>query len=175
MYNHGISDKKVLQDGDIIGVDIGVTLNGWVGDSCMTYAVGNIDEESQRLMDVTRKCMDLGIAQARHGNRLGDIGAAIQTYAESNGFSVVRDLVGHGVGRSLHEDPNVPHFGRAGTGMRLQKGMVFTIEPMINVGTYETATLADRWTIVTADRKRSAQYEHSLAVTDGEPELLTVL
>lgn len=173
---HGIpSDKQVLQDGDIIGVDIGVILNGWVGDSCMTYAVGNVDEESQRLMEVTRKCMDLGIEQARHGNHLGDIGAAIQTYAESHGFSVVRDLVGHGVGRSLHEDPNVPHFGRPGTRMRIQKGMVFTIEPMINVGTYKAETLADHWTIVTADRKRSAQYEHSLAITDGAPELLTVL
>ncbi|GCE02955.1 type I methionyl aminopeptidase [Dictyobacter aurantiacus] len=173
---HGIpSDKQVLQDGDIIGVDIGVILNGWVGDSCMTYAVGNVDEESQRLMEVTRKSMELGIEQARHGNHLGDIGAAIQTYAESHGFSVVRDLVGHGVGRSLHEDPNVPHFGRPGTNKRIQKGMVFTIEPMINVGTYKTETLADRWTIVTADRKRSAQYEHSLAITDGAPELLTVL
>lgn len=173
---HGIpSTKKILQNGDIIGVDIGVTLNGWVGDSCMTYGVGEIDEESQHLMDVTRKSMDLGIEQARHNNRLGDIGAAIQTYAESEGFSVVRDLVGHGVGRSLHEDPNVPHFGRPNTGLRIQKGMVFTIEPMINVGVYEAKTLSDRWTIVTADGKRSAQYEHSLAITDGEPELLTVV
>ena len=173
---HGIpNSKKILLDGDIIGVDIGVTLNGWVGDSCMTYGVGNVDEESQHLMDVTRKSMELGIEQARHNNRLGDIGAAIQTYAESEGFSVVRDLVGHGVGRSLHEDPNVPHFGREHTGLRIQKGMVFTIEPMINVGTYEAKTLGDRWTIVTADGKRSAQYEHSLAITDGAPELLTVV
>lgn len=173
---HGIPSKeKILQDGDIIGVDIGVNLNGWAGDSCMTYGVGNVSEESQKLMDVTRKCMDLGIEQARPGNRLGDIGAAIQTYAEAQGFGVVRDLVGHGIGRSLHEDPNVPHFGRPNTGMRIQKGMVFTIEPMINIGSYEAVTLADRWTIVTADRKRSAQYEHSLAITDGAPEILTIV
>ncbi|GCF11490.1 type I methionyl aminopeptidase [Dictyobacter arantiisoli] len=173
---HGIpSTDKILQDGDIIGVDIGVLLNGWSGDSCMTYGVGNVSAEAQRLMDVTRKCMDLGIEQARHGNRLGDIGAAIQTYAEAQGFSVVRDLVGHGIGRSLHEDPNVPHYGRPHTGLRIQRGMVFTIEPMINIGTYETKTLPDRWTIVTADGKLSAQYEHSLAITDGAPEILTLV
>ncbi len=173
---HGIpSSKKILQDGDIIGVDIGVVLNGWVGDSCMTYAVGTIDSESQKLVDVAKHCLELGIEQARPGKRLGDIGAAIQTYAEANGFSVVRDLVGHGVGRSLHEDPGVAHFGRPNTGMKILKGMVFTIEPMINVGTYETKTLADRWTICTADGLRSAQFEHSLAITDGAPELLTVL
>jgi methionyl aminopeptidase len=173
---HGIpSSKKILQDGDIIGVDIGVTLHGWVGDSCMTYPVGTIDDVSQKLVDVTKRCLELGIEQARVGKRLGDIGAAIQTYAESYGFSVVRDLVGHGVGRSLHEDPSVAHFGQPNTGMRIQKGMVFTIEPMINVGTYETKTLSDRWTICTADGSRSAQFEHSLAITDGDPELLTVI
>lgn len=173
---HGIpSDKQVLKDGDIIGVDIGVILKGWYGDSCMSYPVGNIDEESQRLLDVTKRAMDLGIDQARDGNRLGDIGNAIQTYAEANGFSVVRDLVGHGVGRSLHEDPNVLHFGRPHTGLRIHKNMVFTVEPMINVGAYAVRTLSDHWTVVTADGKRTAQYEHTLAVTDGAPEILSAL
>ncbi|BCL84320.1 methionine aminopeptidase [Ktedonobacteria bacterium brp13] len=173
---HGIpSDKRILQDGDIIGVDIGVILKGWYGDSCMSYPVGNIDDESQSLLDVAKHAMDLGIEQARHGNRLGDIGNAIQSYTEAHGFSVVRDLVGHGVGRSLHEDPNVLHFGHPHTGLRIQRNMVFTIEPMINVGTYEVKTLPDRWTVVTADGKRTAQYEHTLAVTDGEPEILSAL
>jgi methionyl aminopeptidase len=173
---HGIpSEKQILQDGDIIGVDIGVSLNGWAGDSCMSYAVGNVNPETQRLLDVTRRAMELGIEQARHGNRLGDIGNAIQSYAEAQGFSVVRDLVGHGIGRSLHEDPNVPHFGRPHTGMRIQRGMVITVEPMINVGTYETRTLSDHWTVVTADGKLSAQYEHTIAITDGAPELLSIV
>lgn len=173
---HGIpSEEQVLKDGDIIGVDIGVSLKGWAGDSCMSYPVGNVSEETQRLLDVTRHAMELGIDQARHGNRMGDIGNAIQTYAEGQGFAVVRDLVGHGIGRSLHEDPNVPHFGKPHTGMRLQRGMVITVEPMINVGTYEARTLPDRWTVVTADGKLSAQYEHTLAITDGAPELLSVI
>jgi methionyl aminopeptidase len=173
---HGIpSDKKVLQEGDLIGVDIGVNYHGWAGDSCMTYAVGTLDETSQKLVDVTYRSMQLGIEQARPGNRLGDIGAAIQSYAESQGFSVVRDLVGHGIGRSLHEDPSISHVGKAGTGLRIQTGMVFTIEPMIDVGTYQIKTLSDRWTIVTADGSRSAQFEHSLAITDGAPELLTIV
>ena len=173
---HGIpSEKQILQDGDIIGVDIGVLLNGWAGDSCMSYAVGNVSPEAQRLLDATKQAMELGIEQARHGNRLGDIGNAIQSYAEAQGFSVVRDLVGHGIGRSLHEDPNVPHFGRPNTGLRLQRGMVITVEPMINVGTYETCTLSDHWTVVTADGKLSAQYEHTIAITDGARELLSVV
>ncbi len=154
---HGIpSPKQALREGDIIGVDIGVLYKGWVGDSCMTYAVGELDSESQRL-------------------KLGDIGAAIQTYAESQGFSTVREYVGHGVGRSLHEDPQVPHHGHPGTGLRLRPGMVFTIEPMINAGGYQTKVLADKWTVCTADGSRSAQFEHTIAITDGEPELLTVV
>ncbi|GCE12670.1 type I methionyl aminopeptidase [Tengunoibacter tsumagoiensis] len=173
---HGIpSTKRALQNGDIVGIDIGSLYKGWVGDSCMTYAVGTIDEEGQRLMDVTAKCLELGIEQARPGKRIGDIGAAIQEYAEAHGFSTVRDLVGHGVGRSLHEDPSVPHFGRPNTGLRIQKGMVFTIEPMINTGGPETRLLPDRWTISTADGSRSAQFEHCMAITDGAAELLTVI
>ena len=172
---HGIPSKKqILKEGDIVGIDIGVLLNGWVGDSCVTFAVGKLDNESQRLMEAARKCLQLGIEQARSGNTLGDIGAAIQRYAEAQGFSTVRQLVGHGVGHSLHEEPLVPHFGKAGTGMRLRPGMVFTIEPMINAGTYDIQPMPDRWAIRTADGKRSAQFEHTLAITEGEAELLTL-
>ncbi|MGH2498218.1 MAG: type I methionyl aminopeptidase [Ktedonobacteraceae bacterium] len=172
---HGIpSPKQLLKDGDIIGVDIGVLYKGWVGDACVTYPVGQLDDETQHLMDVAKRCLELGIEQARNGNRLGDVGAAIQAHAEANGFSTVRDFVGHGVGRSLHEDPQVPHYGRPNTGLKLQRGMVFTIEPMINEGTYQAKMLPDRWTVCTADGKRSAQFEHSLAITDGAPELLTL-
>ena len=173
---HGIpSAQQKLQDGDIIGIDIGVLYKGWVGDSCTTYAVGTISDEARRLMDVARRSMELGIEQARAQNRLGDIGAAIQTYAEAQGFSTVRDFVGHGVGRSLHEDPLVPHYGRAGTGMKLRSGMVFSVEPMINAGGYEAKIQADKWTVCTADGSLSAQFEHTLAVTDGAPELLTLV
>ncbi|HEY7127626.1 MAG TPA: type I methionyl aminopeptidase [Ktedonobacterales bacterium] len=173
---HGIpSLKQILRSGDIIGIDIGVLLNGWVGDACQTFAVGTVDAKSQKLIDVTRRCLELGIEQARPNNHLGDIGAAIQTYAESQGFSVVRDLVGHGVGHALWEEPQVTHFGKPGTGIKIRPGMVFTIEPMINVGKPGIRTLADRWTICTADGSRSAQFEHTLAITDGAPELLTIL
>lgn len=172
---HGIpSSEKKLREGDIIGVDIGVLYKGWVGDSCVTYAVGKLSEQAQELMDVAYKCMELGIEQARANKRLGDIGAAIQTYAESHGFSVVRELVGHGVGRSLHEDPQVLHYGKPNTGERLRPGMVFTVEPMINAGQYETKTLPDRWTISTKDGSLSAQFEHTLAITEGAPEILTL-
>lgn len=173
---HGIpSPKQVLQDGDIIGVDIGVTYNGWIGDACTTYAVGTIDGQSQRLIDTARHTLDLGIQEAYPGKRLGDIGAAIQEYAEAQGFSVVRDLSGHGVGRSLHEkDPCVLHFGTRGTGLKLQPGMVFTIEPMIDVGDYHIELMPDQWTIRTADRSRSAQFEHTIAITEDAPQLLTL-
>lgn len=172
---HGIpSEKEILREGDIIGVDIGVIYKGWVGDSCTTYAVGTLNSETQRLVDVAKRCMELGIEQARANNFIGDIGAAIQTYAEANGFSTVRELVGHGVGRSLHEDPQVPHFGRPRTGLKIRTGMVFTVEPMINAGKATTRTRTDLWTVCTADGSRSAQFEHTLAVTDGAPELLTL-
>jgi len=172
---HGIpSPTQVLHEGDIIGIDIGVLYKGWVGDSCVTYAVGRIDSESQRLMEVAHRCMELGIEQGRSGKRMGDIGAAIQAYAEANGFSTVRELVGHGVGRSLHEDPPVLHFGQPGTGLRLRPGMVFSVEPMINAGGPELRWLGDGWTVCTADGSRSAQFEHTIAITDGAPELLTL-
>ncbi len=173
---HGIPSKKQqLHEGDIIGIDIGVHYNGWVGDSCVTFPVGKIDSESQRLITVAKRCMELGIEQARAGKHLGDIGAAIQTYCEAQGYSTVREYTGHGVGKELHEEPYVFHYGKWGDGIRIRPGMVFTIEPMINVGRAETRQLADRWTVCTKDGSRSAQFEHTLAVTDGEPEILTLL
>lgn len=172
---HGIPhpDKR-LCEGDLIGIDIGVLYKGWVGDACVTFPVGTLSEQAQLLMDTAKQCMELGIEQARANKQLGDIGAAIQHHAEAHGFSVVRDLVGHGVGRSLHEDPQVLHYGKASTGIRLRPGMVFTIEPMINAGGYETKTLTDQWTICTKDGSLSAQFEHTLAITDGAPEILTL-
>jgi methionyl aminopeptidase len=173
---HGIpSSREHLADGDIIGVDIGVLYRGWCGDACQTIAVGTLKPETQRLVDVTYRCLELGIEQARPGKRLGDIGAAIQRYAEARGFSVVRELSGHGVGRSLHEpDPCVLHFGTPGTGMKLVPGMVFTIEPMINIGKPDIRLMPDQWTIRTADGSLSAQFEHTLAITDDGCELLTL-
>ncbi len=173
---HGIPNTRhYLNEGDIIGIDIGVRYNGWVGDSCVTFAVGKIDGEAQHLLDVARQCMELGIEQARSGNHLGDIGAAIQTHAEAHGFSTVRDLCGHGVGRSVHEDPSYAHIGPAKTGLKLRPGMVFTVEPMINAGKPAVRFHSDGWMVSTADGSRSAQFEHTIAITNGEPELLTHL
>ncbi|HEX6288529.1 MAG TPA: type I methionyl aminopeptidase [Herpetosiphonaceae bacterium] len=173
---HGIpSPKQRLRDGDVVGIDIGVLLDGWVGDSCVTFAVGRLSSEAQRLVDVTQRCLELGIAESLPGNHLGDIGAAIQTYAEAQGYSVVREWTGHGVGRSLHEPPTVPHIGKRGSGIKLQPGMVFTIEPMINMGKATTRLMPDQWTVRTGDGSLSAQFEHTIAITDGPPEILTVL
>jgi len=172
---HGIPNmQEKLHEGDIIGIDIGVLYQGWVGDACVTFGVGKLDSQTEHLLEVAKRCLELGIEQARPRKRLGDIGAAIQQY-EAQGFSTVREWYGHGVGRSLHEDPGVPHFGRPNTGDRIKTGMVFTIEPMINVGGPETRVMSDLWTVKTADGSLSAQFEHSLAITDGEPEILTVL
>jgi methionyl aminopeptidase len=172
---HGIpSPKERLRQGDIIGVDIGLVLNGWVGDACFTYTIGSTDERTQKLVDTARRCLDLGIEQARPGNRLGDIGAAIQRYVEAQGFSVVREYTGHGIGRTLHGEPSVLHYGSPGTGLRLQPGMVFTIEPMINAGRPETRLMPDQWTVRTADGSRSAQFEHSIAITEEGCEILTL-
>lgn len=171
---HGIPSKKVrLRQGDIIGIDIGLRLNGWIGDACETFPVGEIDEATQRLLDTARHCLELGIEQAHPGKTLGDIGAVIQRYAEGNGFSVVREYTGHGLGRNLHEDPTILHYGEPGTGRKIMTGMVFTIEPMVNVGVAETKLERDGWTVRTADGKRSAQFEHTLAITDQGPLLLT--
>jgi methionyl aminopeptidase len=173
---HGIpSPKQVLKEGDIIGIDIGVLYRGWIGDACRTYAVGMIDDESQRLIDAARRCLEMGIEQARPGKHLGDIGATVQRHAEAQGFSSVRELAGHGVGRQLWEEPAVLHYGTPGTGLEIRPGMVFTIEPMINVGGPEIRVLDDKWTICTADGERSAQFEHSMAITEDGAELLTVL
>ncbi len=173
---HGIPSQKIrLQEGDIVGVDIGVKFQGWCGDSCMTYAVGRIDPVSQRLMDVTRRSLELAIEQAQPGSHLGDVGFAIQRHVEANGFSVVREYTGHGLGRELHEAPTVLHHGQSGKGLKLRSGMVFTIEPMVNAGRPETRLMADHWGVRTADGSRSAQFEHSLAITDSGPEILTLL
>jgi methionyl aminopeptidase len=172
---HGIpSPKEVLKDGDIIGIDIGATYHGWVGDSCVTFAVGTVDAKTQKLLDTARRAMEIGIEHALPGHRLGEIGAAIQRYAESEGFAVVREYGGHGVGRSLHEDPFVAHAADAHEGMRMEPGMVFTVEPMLNAGGADTRLASDHWRVETADGSRSAQFEHTLAITDDGHEILTL-
>ncbi len=173
---HGIpSEKRVLQEGDLLSFDAGVRLEGWFADAAITYPVGTIDADARKLLDVTRDAMLRGIALAAPGNRLGDIGHAVQKTAEDAGFSVVRDLVGHGIGRSPHEEPQVPNFGRPGRGLTLEAGMVICIEPMVNAGRAEVRTLPDRWTVVTADRRRSAHFEHTVAVQAEGPKILTAL
>ncbi len=172
---HGIPSTSMrLRQGDIIGIDIGVRYKGWVGDSCMTLPVGNISKTAQQLLDATHYSLELGIEQACLGNKLGDIGAAIQRYAESQGFSVVKEYTGHGVGRNLHEEPCVFHHGEPGKGRQLQVGMVFTIEPMINLGRADTRQDGDGWTVRTADGSLSAQFEHQLAITENGPIILTM-
>lgn len=170
---HGIPSLRQVKSGDIISVDIGATFNGYVGDAAVTLPVGEVDQEAQKLIEVTEKSLYEGIKKAVINNRLSDISHAVQTFAESQGFSVVRDFVGHGVGRNMHEDPQVPNFGQPGHGPRLKAGMVLAIEPMVNVGDYEVDTLENNWTVVTGDRKRSAHFEHSVAITDEGPWILT--
>ena len=171
---HGIpSQKRVLQEGDIVSIDAGVQLNGWFADAAVTLPVGDVDALTETLLRTTQAALRAGIDQAVAGNRLGDIGHAVQAAAESDGFSVVRDLVGHGIGREPHEEPQVPNFGRPGKGLVLQPGMVLAIEPMVNAGVAAVRTLADRWTVVTVDKKRSAHFEHTVAITDNGPRILT--
>jgi len=170
---HGFPNSKPLQQGDIVTVDIVAELNGWVGDSAWTYAVGPISEEAEKLMRVAKECMYIGIERATVGSRIGDVVHAIQQHAEQNGFGVVRDLLAHGVGRSMHEEPNFPHVGSPGKGFRLKEGMVITIEPMLNEGTYRMTIDDDGWTARTADGKLSAQYEHTIAITKAGPVILT--
>ncbi len=172
---HGIPGLRVLENGDIISIDIGAEINGYFGDGAVTLPVGEIDEETKRLLKVTEESLYLGIIQAVEGNRLSDISHAVQKHVEGNGFSVVRDYVGHGIGRSMHEEPQVPNFGRAGRGPRLKAGMTLAIEPMVNMGTHEVCTLPDNWTVVTKDQKKSAHFEHTIAITNGRPEILTRL
>lgn|SRR5699024_3000649 len=170
---HGFPRKEPLKDGDIVTIDMVVNLNGGLADSAWTYAVGNIDEDGKRLMEVTKKSLYLGIEQAVIGNRVGDIGHAIQTYAEREGFSVVREFTGHGIGPTIHEPPHIPHYGEPNKGVRLKEGMVITIEPMINEGDWKSKMDKNGWTARTIDRGRSAQYEHTLAITKDGPLILT--
>ena len=171
---HGIPSQSTrLKNGDIVGVDLGVILDGFYGDAAMTIAVGDIQPEAARLMEVTEKALSLGIEEAVAGNRIGDISAAIQEHVEANGFSVVRAFVGHGIGRSLHEDPQVPNFGRRGQGLRLKEGMTLAIEPMVNAGGHEVRILEDGWTALTSDGSLSAHFEHTIAVTKHAPKILT--
>ena len=173
---HGIpSKKRVVEEGDIVSIDIGVRLDGYYTDSATTVAVGRVDDESQRLLDVTRKALAAGIEAARPENHIGDIGAAVQEVVESAGFSVVRDLVGHGIGVGFHEDPQVPNYGKPKRGQRLQPGLTIAIEPMVNVGQATTRTMPDKWTVVTFDGSRSAHFEHTVAITDDAPRVLTAL
>jgi len=173
---HGIPDKKrVLKEGDIVSVDVGAIYKGFTSDAARTYAVGNISPEAQKLIDITRECFFAGMEFAKPGCRLSDISHAIQEKAESNGFGVVRDFVGHGVGRELHEDPQIPNYGKAGRGPRLVEGMVLAIEPMITMGEYETDTLLNNWTAVTIDGSYAAHYENTVAITAQGPDILTLI
>jgi methionyl aminopeptidase len=170
---HGIPNKKPLLEGDIVSVDCGVLKNGYYGDHAYTFAVGEIDAKIQQLLDVTKKSLDLGIEQMVAGNRIGDISFAIQKYTERHGYGVVRELVGHGLGQEMHESPEVPNYGKRGRGPVIKNGLVLAIEPMINLGTRKVKQLSDGWTIVTADGKPSAHFEHNVAVVDGKPEILS--
>ena len=171
---HGIpSRKRILKDGDIVSVDVGTIYEGFYGDAARTFGVGEITEINKKLLDVTEKALYIGIEQAMAGNRILDIGFAVQKFVEENGFSVVRDYCGHGVGRSLHEDPQIPNFGPKGRGALIEDGMVLAIEPMVNIGTDKVKTLQDDWTVVTLDRKNSAHFEHSVAIVNGKPLILS--
>jgi methionyl aminopeptidase len=171
---HGIPSLKKLKDGDIISIDIGAYINGYHGDAARTHAVGNISSEAEKLIQVTKDCFFEGIKFAKEGCHLHEISEAIQNYVEQNGFSVVREYVGHGIGRAMHEQPHIPNYKPANRGPKLLKGMVLAIEPMVNIGTHEIKTLSDGWTVVTRDKKYSAHYENTVLITDHEPELLTI-
>jgi methionyl aminopeptidase len=171
---HGIPGARVLREGDLLSIDIGTTLEGYVSDSAATVAIGNVSQAALRLLEVTRECLTIGIAEMQRGKHLGDIGAAVQAHAERNGFGVVRELVGHGVGREMHEEPQVPNYGEAGTGIELRAGLVLAIEPMITQGSPKVRILDDGWTVVTADGKLAAHFEHTIAVTGDGPRVLTL-
>lgn len=173
---HGIpSPRRVLEEGDIIRLDVGAIYKGYQGDAAITLPVGEVDEEVRRLLEVTQGALRAGIARSHAGKRMGDISAAIQRYVEGRGFSVVREYTGHGIGQEMHEDPQIPNFGRPNRGPRLRPGMTFALEPMVMVGDWRTRTLSNDWTVVTADGSLSAHFEHTIAVTNGEPEILTKL
>jgi methionyl aminopeptidase len=170
---HGFPGKYVLAEGDLVSVDCGATLNGFVGDSAYTFAIGEVSDTVKKLMRVTKECLELGVAKAVVGMRIGDIGHAIQEHAEKNGFGVVKELVGHGVGVKLHEKPEVPNYGKRGAGIKLEEGMVIAIEPMINAGRAGVKFWDDGWTVSTVDKKPSAHYEHTVAIGKGKPDILS--
>lgn len=170
---HGIPTERPLEDGDIISVDCGAILNGYYGDHAFTFEVGDVDPETQKLLRVTHECLDIGVKAANTSNRIGDIGFFIQEHGEKHGYGVVRELVGHGLGQALHEDPQVPNYGFRGKGKKIKNGLTIAIEPMINMGTEKVTQLDDKWTIVTADGKPSAHFEHDVAVVDGQPVVLS--
>jgi len=172
---HGIPGKKRLNEGDIISIDVGVEYNGYYGDAAATFPVGTISEEAKRLIDVTKLALEKGIEKAVDDNYLYDISYAIQSAVESEGYSVVKEFVGHGIGREMHEEPQIPNFGLPGRGPKIKAGMVFAIEPMVNIGGYRVSILPDKWTVVTADKSLSAHFEHTVAVTKDGPEVLTIL
>ena len=172
---HGIPGPRALESGDIVGIDVGAELHGWYGDAARTFAVGDVSDEASRLMRVTEEALGLGAAQARAGNRVGDISHAVQSHVERHGFSVVRDLVGHGIGSEMHEEPSVPNYGSAGKGPKLLVGMVLAIEPMVNAGGSAVVTRSDGWTVATKDGRWSAHFEHTVAVGPDGPEILSAL
>ena len=171
---HGIPGDRVLKEGEIVSIDIGAIFDGFYGDAARTYAVGEVSESKKALMEYTKECLKAGIDKARAGNKIGAISSAVQDTAESNGYGVVRSLVGHGIGRSMHEEPQVPNFGAPDDGPELQVGMVLAIEPMINAGGFDVKTMPDGWTVVTSDGQPSAHFEHTVAITSGDPEILTL-
>jgi len=170
---HGFPSEYELKEGDIFSIDVGATLDGFVGDTATTVAIGKVDEDRAQLMRITEECLQLAIDQCLAGNHLGDIGFAVQSHAEAHGYSIVRDYVGHGIGRRMHEDPQIPNYGKPGKGPKIKKGYVFALEPMVNMGSLHTKTLADGWTVVTVDGQPSAHFEHTVAITEEGPEVLT--
>ena len=170
---HGLPTNRPMEDGDIVGVDCGVKMNGYYGDHAYTFEIGEVAPEVRKLLEVTKECLYLGIDQLRTGNRMGDLSYAIQKHAEDHGYGVVRELVGHGLGQKMHEDPQVPNYGMRGRGKKFKEGLVLAIEPMINMGTHRVVQLKDGWTINTADKKPSAHFEHNAAIVDGKPEILS--
>jgi methionine aminopeptidase, type I len=172
---HGMPSERILEEGDIVGLDFGVYYQGFFGDATVTLPVGKVTEKASRLMQITEQSLYAGIAQAKDGNRLGDISAAVQDMVEDAGYSIVRDFVGHGIGKNLHEDPQIPNFGEKGRGIELRSGMIMAIEPMVNEGKYKVQVLPDGWTVVTKDGSLSAHFEHSVAITDNGPDILSKL
>jgi len=170
---HGIPGNRVLKEGEILSIDVGVEKNKYFGDAALSVAVGKISDEKQKLMDVTERSLYLGIEQLKEGNRLGDYSNAVQTLVEESGYSIVRDLCGHGVGKHLHEDPQISNYGKKGNGSLIKNGMTLALEPMVNMGSYKVIVAEDGWTVLTADRKPSAHFEHTVAIIDGKPEILT--